>query len=87
MPYIERDKDTNKVKGVYRQLQKGYAEEFLPDDNAEVLAYLNPVPLSDADSAEGEIKRQKPLLGLVRVLAKRFNLTEQQVINQIKAEL
>lgn len=39
--FIERDRD-GKIKGVYKQSQKGYAEEELPDDHPEVLAYLNP---------------------------------------------
>lgn len=87
MPYVQRDRDSNQIKGIFNRLQQGYAEEFLDDDNVEVLAYLNPVPLSNADTAENEVKQQKGLLGLVRVLARRFSLTQQQVINQIRAEL
>lgn len=41
MPYVQRD-GNNAVCGVYANLQPGYAEEWLEDDDAEVLAYLNP---------------------------------------------
>lgn len=86
MPYIERDIN-GKIKSVFNRLQQGYAGEYLPDDNAEVLVYLNPVPLSDADEAENEIKGRKALLGIIRILADRFDVTEQQVIGQIRAKL
>lgn len=39
--YVERGRD-GEIKGVYAVPQKGYAEEELPDDHPEVLAYLNP---------------------------------------------
>lgn len=41
MPYVQRA-DNNTVIGVYPNLQPGYAEEWLEDDDAEVIAYLNP---------------------------------------------
>ena len=44
MPYVERDSDTHAVKGVYANLQEGYAEEWLDNDDADVVAYLNPPP-------------------------------------------
>ncbi len=40
MPYVQRTNGT--VTGLYANPQKGYAEEFLADDNAEVIAFLNP---------------------------------------------
>jgi hypothetical protein len=39
--FIERD-EAGKIKGVYSQPQPGYAEEELPDDHPDVMAYLNP---------------------------------------------
>ena len=41
MPYVQRD-GNNAVVGVYAQAQPGYAEEWLEDDDAEVVAYLAP---------------------------------------------
>ena len=35
------------VAGCYAQRQPGIAEEFLPDDHPEVVAYLNRMPSSD----------------------------------------
>jgi len=43
MPYVERD-ENGTIKGVYLNLQEGYAEEELDDADPEVLAYLNPPP-------------------------------------------
>jgi hypothetical protein len=40
MPYVERRE--GKIAGLYANPQPGYAEEFLADDHAEVVAYLNP---------------------------------------------
>jgi hypothetical protein len=43
MPYVQRD-GAGKVAGVFANPQPGYAEEFLPSDNPEVVAFLNPPP-------------------------------------------
>ncbi|MBY5698515.1 hypothetical protein [Rhizobium leguminosarum] len=43
MPYVQRDEQGN-IIGVYANLQPGYAEEFLPDDDQDLLAYLSPPP-------------------------------------------
>ena len=40
MPYVERN--AGAVVGLYANPQPGYAEEFLVDDDAEVLAFRNP---------------------------------------------
>lgn len=42
MVYVERR--SGKISGVYANLQEGYAEEELPDDAPEVVAFLNPPP-------------------------------------------
>ena len=56
MPFVQRDYG-GKVKGLYANAQPGYAEEFLPDDHADVLAYRKehpapplPPPLSAEDA-------------------------------------
>ena len=41
MPFVQRDL-TGAVKGLYANRQPGYAEEFLPDSNTEVVTYLAP---------------------------------------------
>ncbi|MBX5017510.1 hypothetical protein [Rhizobium lentis] len=38
MPYVMRDAGGD-ICGLYEQPQEGYAEEFLPDDNSEVVAF------------------------------------------------
>lgn len=41
MPYVQRDEE-GAVKGVFANPQEGYADEFLEDENSEVVAFLNP---------------------------------------------
>ena len=43
MAYVERDVG-NKVKGVYSRPQPGIAEEFLADDDAEIVAFRQVKP-------------------------------------------
>lgn len=43
MPYVQRDAD-GKIIGIYGAFQESYAEEELPDDDAEVVAFLAPKP-------------------------------------------
>lgn len=38
MPYVERDEE-GEVKGVFEQLQPGYAEEFVEDASEEMVAF------------------------------------------------
>jgi hypothetical protein len=42
MPYVSRD-ESGTVNGTYAVAQPGYAEEFLPDDDPEVIAFLETV--------------------------------------------
>jgi hypothetical protein len=42
MPYVERREGV--VVGLYANAQPGYAEEFLADDDAEVIAFQTPAP-------------------------------------------
>lgn len=58
MPFVQRT-SAGAITGVYARLQPGIAEEFLPADNGEVVAYLAPKPpidLSNIDSLEKTIK-------------------------------
>ena len=41
MIFVERNAG-GKITGVYAVAQKGYAEEELPDDHADVIAFRNP---------------------------------------------
>ncbi|MBX5020154.1 hypothetical protein HJA87_12085 [Rhizobium bangladeshense] len=43
MPFVSRSTD-GAINGLFEQLQEGFAEEFLPDDHVEVVAFLNPPP-------------------------------------------
>jgi|GEM_PF-1412149 len=41
MPYVQRNQ-SQQVIGIFEQPQPGYAEEFLADDHADVVAFLTP---------------------------------------------
>lgn len=46
MPYVQRD-GNGSINGAFANPQPGYAEEFLADDSAEVMAFLSPNPFRD----------------------------------------
>ena len=54
--YVERDTD-GAIKGVYANEQPGYAEEQLPADDPEVVAFLNPPPVPPGPTADQEAAR------------------------------
>lgn len=48
MPYVSRDESGN-INGMFANKQPGFAEEYLPDDDPEVVAFLNPpAPINPA---------------------------------------
>ena len=51
MPYVSRDASGN-INGVFANLQSGYAEEFLPDDDPELVAYLNPPKITVENTSD-----------------------------------
>lgn len=62
MPYVQR---TGRVVcGCFNQRQDGYAEEFLPDNDPEVIAFLAPRPPIDFSNVDNVEKALKAL-GLV----------------------
>lgn len=64
MPYVSRG-DNGKINGLYANLQPGYAEEFLPDDNPEVMAFLNPpTPIDPELDSVGTGKTAAQILGV-----------------------
>jgi hypothetical protein len=50
MLYVQRDIDGN-IIGIYSSFQTGIAEEEMSDDDPEVLAFLNPVTITDYENA------------------------------------
>jgi len=51
MPFVQRNQ-AGVVCGLYAALQPGYAEEFIADNSAEIIAYLRPPPAGDDVDAE-----------------------------------
>lgn len=47
MPYVQRD-ENEAVCGLFVNPQSGYAEEWLDDNDPEVIAFLNPPEVPDA---------------------------------------
>lgn len=65
MPYVSRD-GSNVINGLYANLQPGYAEEFLADDNAEVLAYVAAKSAGGALLSERQREAARQLVELIK---------------------
>jgi hypothetical protein len=63
MPYVQREEGT--IVGTFSNVQKGFAEEFLPDDNPEVVAFLNPPPPPIESVSARQFKLQLLAAGLL----------------------
>ncbi|RWY82392.1 hypothetical protein EHI44_24180 [Rhizobium leguminosarum] len=70
MPYVKRDADGS-IDGLLEQLQEGYAEEFLPDDNSEVIEFSEKAKAALA--ANPTIER----------IARAWDMTPEQVVERI----
>jgi hypothetical protein len=74
MPFVQRDAQA-KVQGCFAQLQQGLAEEFLPDDSPELVAFRAPrvIDFSDVDNLD------KAFRALGRLIAQYTGKTPAQV--------
>lgn len=63
MPYVQRENGA--IVGVYANLQTGYAEEELPEDDAGVVTFLNPPPPPPAGVSARQFKLQLLTAGLL----------------------
>lgn len=43
MPYVQRNNE-NQIIGIFSNMQEGYAEEYLDENNNEVIRFQNPLP-------------------------------------------
>jgi len=85
--YVQRD-GTGKIVAHFANPQPGLTAEALPDTHPDLLAYASAsAPPPAPQQAERAITSDAALKGIVRALARRFGLTEQQLIDAIKAEL
>jgi len=83
--FIERD-EAGRIKGVYAQRQGGYAEEELPDDYSEVLAYLNP-PKDYAQLRREEYNRRGVTIEALVVAMFEKNAAEIQRLEALRAQV
>ncbi len=70
MPYVKRDADGS-IDGLCEQLQEGYAEEFLSDDNPGVIEFSEKA--KTALAANPTIER----------MARAWDMTPEQVVERI----
>lgn len=54
MPYAQRENGA--IVGVFANRQKGYADEFLPDDAPEVVAFLGPKAADTVSSRQFKLQ-------------------------------
>jgi hypothetical protein len=64
MPYVQRDIE-GRICGVYANLQPGYAEEFLDDNDPAVLAFLNPPPPVPSSISDRQFFQQLAFEGII----------------------
>jgi hypothetical protein len=55
MVYVQRDADEN-ICGLYANPQPGYAEELLPENDPEVVAYLESIKIPPPPEAKRKRK-------------------------------
>lgn len=68
MPFVERN-GGGKIKGLYAVAQTGYADEYLADDNAEVVSYRAPLPSPTLDELYDQaILNQRVLKAVILAL-------------------
>ncbi|ANL52866.1 hypothetical protein [Rhizobium phaseoli] len=67
MPFVSRS-DEGAIDGVFEQLQEGNAEDFLSDDNPELVAFLNtPIKVSSVSARQFRLMlRRSGLLDQVK---------------------
>jgi hypothetical protein len=54
MPYVQRDDEGN-ITGIFANPQPGFAEEYLPDDDPEVVAFLENQENPPAPTVEDQV--------------------------------
>ena len=74
MPFVQRDQ-LSKIIGLFANRQPGYAEEELPHDDPEVMAYLSPPPVDQADIDQ----LQKQMKAVLLCVAQVGGLTVPQI--------
>jgi hypothetical protein len=89
MPYVQRNGDSA-VCGTYANAQPGYAEEWLEDDDAEVLAYLAPAPAAPhlnngglarfTGTAPATVLEAIRVTGATRVSKGRYRVTHEEAM-------
>lgn len=70
MPYVKRDA-VGSIDGLFEQLQEGYAEEFLSNDNPDVIEF--------AKKAKAALAANPTIERMARV----WDMTPEQVVERI----
>jgi hypothetical protein len=84
MPYVQRD-GNNAVCGLYANAQPGYAEEYLEDDNSEVVAYRNSAPVEAPRDPLAELDALKAALVKKNVVSDK-DIEAEAVALDLQAE-
>jgi hypothetical protein len=85
MPWVQRD-ISGVICGCFANQQPGYAEEFLPNTNTDVLAFLNPPAINPVDRMDViTLKIMFNHENRIRVLETKAPITVAQFIAAIKA--
>ncbi len=84
MPFVSRDRGGN-INGVFTAEQKGRAEEFLADDDQELIDFRTPKVDAPGDKVEREIAGSRFNAALVKRTAAKENISERQLIDELRS--
>ena len=85
MPYVERNQD-QKITGAFTAAQPGRAEEHLPEDHPDVVAFFTKPVISKEDAAEQAITRSPEIYALVKALAPHLSISSRKLLDDIRAQ-
>jgi hypothetical protein len=83
MAYVERRAGT--IFGVYALRQPGYAEEELPDNHPDVLAFRSPPPPSKSEKIDNRLNGDGDFEALVGETAARLGVPVATFVAGMKA--
>lgn len=75
------------IVGVYAQLQPGIAEEELPADHADVLAYRAPKAQTKTDRIAARVARDPEFAALVGVVAKAGGKSRADLLAELAQKM
>jgi len=85
MPFIQREAGV--IVGAYSQKQPGFAEEFVRDNHPDLVTFRTPpAPPTQDEMIDADLANMPAMRGLVRAVAARLSITEDQLKTDMKTQ-